>query len=90
MLYRNSYFLIKKEEDKYRFINNTIKINRIIIRDGNLLLTINEFSKKFSNYIIISFINFFSGYNQIKFDKKSRDLTSFHTPIKFYRMTIFP
>ncbi len=66
-----------------------MKINRIIIRDGNLSLIINEFLEKFGNYIIISFINFFSGYNQIELNEKSRDLINFYTSIKFYRMTIF-
>ncbi len=65
-----------------------MEINRVIIRDGNLFSAINEFSKEFSNYIIISFIDFFSGYNQIKLDEKSRDLISFHIFIKLYRMTI--
>ncbi len=67
-----------------------MKINRIIIRDGNLPPTINKFSEEFSNYTITSFINFFSGYNQIKLDERSKNLTSFHTPIKFYRMTTLP
>src|SRR6266498_359127 len=90
-LYRNPYFLVKKKEgDKYRLINNAVEINRVTIRDGNLPLAVNEFSKEFGNYIIISFINFFSGYNQIEFDEKFRDLINFHIPIRFYRMTTFP
>src|SRR6266496_5858909 len=91
ILYRNPYFLVKKkEENKYRFINNVIEINRIIIRDGNLPSAVNEFSEEFDNYTIISLINFFSGYNQIKFDEKSKDLISFYTFIKLYRMTTLP
>ena len=90
-MYRNPYFLIKKKEgDKYRFINNVVEINRVIIRNGNLPLTINEFSEEFSNYIITSFINFFSGYDQVELDERFRNLTSFYTSIGFYRMTIFP
>src|SRR6266498_1576295 len=88
-LYRNSYFLIKKkEEDKYRLINNVMEINRVIIRDGNLPSAVNEFSEEFRNYIIILLINFFSGYAQIELDEKFRDLISFHTLIKLYKMTI--
>ncbi len=67
-----------------------MKINRIIIRDGNLPSTINEFSEEFSNYTIMSFIDFFSGYDQIKLDERSRNLTNFHIFIRFYRMTILP
>jgi len=67
-----------------------VKINRVIIKDGNLPPAINEFSEEFSNYIIISLINFFSGYDQIELDEKSKNLINFHTSIKLYRMTIFP
>jgi len=67
-----------------------VEINRIIIRDGNLSPTINEFSEEFNNYTITSLIDFFSDYDQIKLDEKSRDLTSFHTPIKLYKMMTLP
>ncbi len=88
--YRNSFFLVKKKGDKYRLINNAVKINRITIRDGNLPPTVNEFSKKFDNYIIISLINFFSGYNQIELNEKFKDLINFHIPIRLYRITTLP
>ncbi len=89
--YRNPWFLVKKKKKgKYRLINTTIKINRVIIKDVNLPPFINEFSKKFVEYIIASLIDFFSSYNQIKFNKKSRDLTAFHTPIGLLRMTTLP
>ncbi len=67
-----------------------MEINRVIIRDGNLPLIINKFSEEFSNYVITSFINFFSGYDQVELDERFRNLTSFYTSIGFYRMTIFP
>jgi len=67
-----------------------VEINRIIIRDGNLPPAVNEFSKEFNNYTITSFINFFSGYNQIELDEKSRNLTNVHTLIRLYRMTTLP
>jgi len=62
--YRNPWFLVKKKEKgKYRLINITIKINRVIIRDTNLPPSINEFFKEFIGYIIASLIDFFSGYD---------------------------
>jgi len=42
-----------------------LKINLITFRDINLFLFINEFSKEFTKYFIISLINFFFKYNQI-------------------------
>ena len=71
--YRNPYFLVekkkegshlkKKEDRDYRMINAAIKINRVTIRDANLLPSINEFSKEFTSCAITSLINLFSRYN---------------------------
>ena len=88
--YRNPWFLVKKKEkDKYRLINTIIKINRVTIKNANLPPSVNEFSKEFAGYVIAFLIDFFSGYDQIELDKKSRDLTAFHTPIGLLRMIIF-
>ncbi len=87
--YRNPWFLIKKKKKgKYRLINTVIKINRVIIKDANLPPSVDEFFKEFIRYIIAFLINFFSGYDQIEFDKKSRDLIAFHILIGLLRMTI--
>jgi hypothetical protein len=37
-----------------------------------------------------SLIDFFSGYDQVELDAKSRDLTGFQTPIGLLRMTTLP
>ena len=66
-----------------------MEINRVIIRDTNLSLFVNEFFKEFVGYIIVFLIDFFSGYNQIKLNKKNKDLTTFHTPIGLLRLIIF-
>ena len=87
--YRNPWFLIKKKEKgKYRLINIIIKINRVIIRDVNLPPSVDEFFKEFVGCVIAFLIDFFSGYNQIKLDKKSRDLIAFHISIGLLRMII--
>ncbi len=67
-----------------------MEINRVTIRDGNLPPAINEFSEEFNTYTITSLINFFSGYDQVELNERSKDLTSFHIPIRLYRMTILP
>jgi hypothetical protein len=58
--YRNSWFLVKKKKkEKYRLINAALKINRVIIRDANLLSSMNEFSKKFVDCVIAFLMNLF-------------------------------
>ncbi len=65
-----------------------MEINRVIIRDVNLPPFINEFFEECTEYIIVFLIDFFSGYDQIKLNKKSRDLIIFHTPIGLLRIII--
>ncbi|PMD62020.1 uncharacterized protein K444DRAFT_525330, partial [Hyaloscypha bicolor E] len=57
------FLVIKKVTRTYRLINTTIKINLVILRNTNLFLFTNKILKKFTRYIYISLINFFSGYN---------------------------
>jgi len=88
--YRNPWFLVRKKSSKYRLVNAAIKINKHTIKDANLLLSIDEFSEEFAGCQIALMINFFSGYDQIELDAKSRDLTGFQTPIRLLRMTTLP
>lgn len=56
-----------------------MELNQVIIKNINLLLSSDKFSKKFSNYTIFFLINFFSDYNQVKLDRKSQNLITFMT-----------
>ena len=58
-----------------------MNINQVIIRDINLLLYTNKFSKEFIGYKVISLVDFFSGYNQLEFNIKSRNLMAFIIPL---------
>jgi hypothetical protein len=70
-------------------VNHAVKLNRMIIRDANLLPAVDSFSEEFADCAIISLINFFFDYDQIEFDVKSRDITAFMIPIGFFRQTTF-
>ncbi len=51
--YRNPWFLVKnKEKGKYRLINTTIEINRVIVRDANLPLFVDELFEEFAGCVI--------------------------------------
>jgi hypothetical protein len=76
-LYRNLWFLVKKKSGKYRLVNAAIEINKNTVRDANLPLSVDEFSEEFARCQIVSMIDFFSGYDQIELDAKSRNLTGF-------------
>ena len=87
-LHQNLWFLVKKNTlGKYRLVNIAVEFNRVIIRDANLPFSANEFSEEFAGCTIFSLIDFFSSYNQVKLDEKSRDLTTFMIYFDLIRMT---
>jgi hypothetical protein len=76
-LYRNSWFIVKKKDRKYRFINHAAKLNKHTIRDANLFLNIDIFLEEFAECAVAFFIDFFSGYDHVKLDFKCRDMIAF-------------
>ena len=76
---------MKKKSEKYRLVNAVININQIIIRDANLSSIVDEFAEKFAKMTITSLIDFFSEYDQIALNDKSRDFTAFMTFFELLR-----
>ncbi len=87
-LYWNLWFLIKKKFNQYHMINATINMNKIIIKDINLLSDVNEFFKEFIDMIMIFLIDLFSEYNQIMLTKIYQDLTAFMTSLRLLWQTM--
>ena len=76
--YRNSWFLIKKIiSGKYRIMNAVIYINKIILKNINMFLNVEEFAEEFIRMIVQSLMNLYSEYNQIPLKEKNRNLTVF-------------
>src|SRR5436190_21431643 len=88
--YRNPWFLAKKKNGKYRIINAAMEYNKHTIRDANLPPLADDFAEEFAGCQLTSLIDFFSGYDQVPLDVKSRDLTAFHTPLGLLRQTTLP
>ncbi len=63
-------------------INVIININKIIIKNVNLLSDVNKFFKEFINIIMIFLIELFSEYDQITLTKIYWNLTIFMTFLK--------
>lgn len=89
--YQNRQYLIKNSTPgKYWLVNVKVELNRINIRDVNLPTSINKFSEKFAGCTISFFINFFSAYDYVELNKKSRDLLDFMTSLDLMKMTTLP
>ena len=67
-------------------INVIININKIIIRNANLLFIVKKFSKEFANILITSLIDFFFDYNQMTLVKKCRNSITFIISLEFLRI----
>jgi hypothetical protein len=86
--YRNPWFLAKKKDKiSYRLVNITMEMNRVIIKNANMPSSADEFAEEFSEYTVISLINFFFKYDQVELDPSSRDMTAFITSLRLLRMT---
>ncbi len=85
--YWNSWFLVKKKKKKYRLINVVLEMNRVIIRNANLLSAIDEFSEEFADCAIVSFVNLFFEYDQLSLIEKCRDMIAFMTSFNLMKMT---
>lgn len=88
--YRNPWFLVKKDNGKYRLINAAMNINRVTIRDANMPPNVEDFVDEFAALTCCSLIDFFSGYDQVALHPESRDLTAFMTPLGLMRCTTLP
>ena len=63
-----------------------MNINRVTIRNNNLFFQINAFVEKLVDMQIISFIDVFSKYDQLFFDKRNRNFISF---MNFFRIIAY-
>ena len=49
-----------------------------------------EFSKEFSSYLFISLLDLFFKYDYVKLDPLSKDIITFSTPIKLFKIYTLP
>ena len=65
-----------------------MNMNKVIIRDVNLLLNYEDFAEDFADMTVSSLLDFYADYDQMKLNKKSKNMTVFQTFLKLLRMTI--
>ncbi len=71
-------------------INLAIDMNQVTIRDANMPPLSDEFVESFAGCQMASIIDFFSGYDQVELDVRSRDIIAFQTPLRLLQMTRLP
>ena len=65
-----------------------MNMNKIIIRNANLLLNYEDFAENFADMTVSSLLDFYADYDQMKLNKESRNMTVFQTFLRLLRMTI--
>ena len=71
-------------------INDVQPLNEVTICDAGMPPFIDEFSEDFAGYPIVTAADYYSGYNQITLDKRSRDYMEFISECGFVRSTTLP
>lgn len=88
--YRASMFFIKKTDGGIRQIIDLQPLNAITIRDAGMPPNVDYMLEPFTGASVYSSFDLLSGYDARKIHPKSRDLTSFQTPLGLLRSTVLP
>src|SRR5437762_2821219 len=64
-----------------------MSMNKIIIRNANLLSNCEDFTKNFADMTMSSLLDFYADYDQMKLNKKSRNMITFQIFLKLLKMT---
>jgi len=71
-------------------IHNVQPLNKVTIRDAGMPPSVDEFSEEFAGYPVLTSVDYYSGYDQMMLDRRSRDLTAFQTDAGLVRQTHLP
>lgn len=84
------WFLIPKEEGKFRFIQDFRDLNAVTVRNAADPPDANLFAERAAGRTVYSTLDLYSGYDQLPLDERDRDLTGMNTPLGHFRMTSLP
>ena len=82
--------LVKKANDKWRLCINFIDVNKACLKDSFPLPRIDLIVDVTAGHELLSFMDAFSGYNQISMDSEDQENTSFVTGQGTYCYRVMP
>ena len=89
--YRSPWFCVaKKEPGKVRLVHDLQPLNKVTIRTAGLPPKLDEFVEPFAGSSCYTVLDLYSGYDGRKLHPKSRDLTTFSSPLGLLRLTCMP
>ena len=88
--YRSRWFCVLKKNGKLRIVHDLQPLNKVSIREAGLPPVLDDFVEPFAEHQCFTSFDLFSGFDGRKVDPKSRDMTSFLTPLGLLRITSMP
>ena len=89
--YRSRWFcLVKKDEATLRFILNLQRLNGVTLKDSAISSNVKTIAKSCDGCACYTSLNLYVAFDQRELNERSRDLTTFQTPLGTFRLTIIP
>jgi hypothetical protein len=89
--YRSRWFCVLKKDGKsLRLVHDLQPLNQVTIRDSAIPPDIEPYAESFGGRACYGMFDLLVGYDQQELDKRSRDLTTFQTPLGAKRLTSIP
>jgi transposase InsO family protein len=88
--YRSRIFTVAKKSGAIRIVHDLQKLNSVTIKDAGLPPPIEQFAEWYAGKSIYTLMDIYVGYDHRILDERSRDLTTFQTPIGTFRLTSLP
>lgn len=89
--YRSRWHVVVKKDGKsLRLVHDLRPLNQVTIKDAGLPPDVEQLAEHFAGRACYSVMDLFVAFDQRKLDVRSRDLTTFQTPLGTLRLTAIP
>jgi hypothetical protein len=89
--YRSRWFCVLKKDGKsLRIVHDLQPLNAVTIKDSALPPMVEQYAEGFGGRGCYAMFDLFVGFDQRALDIRSRDLTTFQTPLGTFRLTSIP
>ena len=89
--YRSRWFCVKKKDGKsLRLVHDLQPLNAVSIKDAAVPPFVDHVAESFAGRACCSVFDLYVAFDQRKLDPRSRDMTTFQTPLGTFRLTSIP
>ena len=89
--YRSRWFCVLKKDGKsLRLVHDLQPLNAATIKDASIPPRVETYAENFGGRSCYGIYDLFVGFDQRKLSERSRDLTTFQTPLGAKRLTVIP